>query len=370
MRMKFKKSVVMGTSAVLALSLVSPVAVVSAKEQDSDQLYTLAYDAVEAAKNNGDQASVNKARKAVKALIGTKAQWAAGEFSKQIDAVQEKLFEKFMDVLYYAGGIIKKDWLTIDEINTAEGLLEEFKTYEGNAPYVSCWSSAVDKHIQAYIYSAMEYYHRFEYTADEDVKNRFYEYLHELEGLKYNKGVLDWVKNIRAEVEAMGVRDDYKTISMDNSLELLGVRCRDVGDVIIDTPENLNVTYDKDSDKLKIKLYNEWGGMFRIFDARVFVKVDYKGDITYEVQKDMHRWFFWEGQLGMDTPKIKGVYDKAGNVSSGIQVEMDKMDNCDGFYVNVHEAGEYRVIIGDDTGKEFPMLITVDEYGCTNVYYE
>lgn len=109
----------------------------------TDKLYEKAFKEVANCKNVYTQQGINGARSAINALRGSKASWAIGEFSKQTDVVQQKLFEEFMGLLFDSNNKPKAS-VTQQDVNRARDLVNSFATYTGNAPYVQSWSSAVD----------------------------------------------------------------------------------------------------------------------------------------------------------------------------------------------------------------------------------
>jgi hypothetical protein len=121
-----------------------------------DQAYTDAYNATVKATQIRNQASINEARKAIEGLRG-KADWAIGEFSKLVDQPQQKLFESFMNTLFFQGqSVYPYDSLSQKEINKARSLVIDFATYEGNKPYIDSWSSAVDRYQAMQIEKAVK----------------------------------------------------------------------------------------------------------------------------------------------------------------------------------------------------------------------
>ncbi|GAA0781621.1 hypothetical protein [Hathewaya limosa] len=118
---------------------------------NSDTIYNNGFKAMQKAKNECTQEYINKARLAIKEMTNhEELQFAVGEFSKQVDVAQQKLFQKFYNILYTQekGKITLKKSLTQEEVNKARGLVKSFATYEGNKAYISSWSSAVDNFQQ------------------------------------------------------------------------------------------------------------------------------------------------------------------------------------------------------------------------------
>jgi hypothetical protein len=136
---------------------------------NADTLYANAYNSVIACQSSYTQQSINGARNAIKNLKGTEASWAIGEFSKQVDGVQQKLFEEFMGYLFDSN---HKPRISVpqQDINRARDLVNSFATYEGNAPYVRSWSSAVDEYQNIIIKEVVSLLNKAEETnKSEDI---------------------------------------------------------------------------------------------------------------------------------------------------------------------------------------------------------
>ncbi|MEG0773444.1 hypothetical protein [Clostridium sp.] len=156
-------------SSVLSVAfIISSVDTVLAAS-NADTLYANAYNSVIACQSGYTQQSINGARNAIKNLKGTGASWAIGEFSKQVDGVQQKLFEEFMGYLFDSN---HKPRISVpqQDINRARDLVNSFATYEGNAPYVRSWSSAVDEYQNIIIREVVSLLNKAEETnKNEDV---------------------------------------------------------------------------------------------------------------------------------------------------------------------------------------------------------
>lgn len=108
-----------------------------------DAMYKSAFDAVMKAKEDESQESITAARKAIDELRKHKElQGFVGEFSKQADKVQQKLFDDFYSLLFVDGK--KKDKIPQKDINKAREFVKSFDSFEGNKQYTASWSTAVD----------------------------------------------------------------------------------------------------------------------------------------------------------------------------------------------------------------------------------
>jgi hypothetical protein len=123
---------------VLSAAIVSSGAAVKSVKAESlneiDVIYTNAYNATIVAMENKSQKSINDAREAIKA-IPLDLDWAIGEFSKQVDYIQQPIFEKAYNAIVTA-----QNEPTQININAAKAAIDP------DMPdfYRSSYSSAVD----------------------------------------------------------------------------------------------------------------------------------------------------------------------------------------------------------------------------------
>lgn len=160
----------------------------------TDELYKTAYDSTMAAINNKNQESINKARKEIIPLLYVCYPYA-NEFSKQVDRVQQQLFENFINVLFDKNGM-KKSYsnVTQEELNTARKLVNSFATCDDNKPYVASWSSGIDEFQQYKIQLANNSVEAYEKSKTDDAKNKATEAVNELLRVQDNNTVLNFAK--------------------------------------------------------------------------------------------------------------------------------------------------------------------------------
>ena len=90
MKNNFKKIFSGALATSLATGVVASIPMVASAASIND-LYAAAYNATVTALKSGNQADINAARDAINALVGTDASFAVGEFSKQVDTVQQPI---------------------------------------------------------------------------------------------------------------------------------------------------------------------------------------------------------------------------------------------------------------------------------------
>ncbi len=189
-------------SGALAASLTMGAMPVFAADMSADELYKAAFEAVLAAQEARTQESINAARTAIKALAGTDAEFAVGEFSKQVDGVQQELFEGFLAALDKAQESNKQA-----DINAARTYVEMFRTCPDTSVYVEGgWSQEVDLVQQKLIDKAEAAVRKAQETrlqADVDAAKALLEEL----ATSTNKDVTAWVTAIETELEAVKVKE-------------------------------------------------------------------------------------------------------------------------------------------------------------------
>ncbi|WP_139903829.1 Ig-like domain-containing protein [Clostridium thermarum] len=135
MNKKVEKALGKALTASLAVSMAAGVSANAATASSADILYKAAYNAVVKAKTERTQKAINEAREAIKALKGTGAAWAIGEFSKQVDTVQGPKFKAIVDGIAKAKASQKQA-----DVDAVRALIEP----ELPAVYRNSYSSAVD----------------------------------------------------------------------------------------------------------------------------------------------------------------------------------------------------------------------------------
>lgn len=122
---------------------------INAASLSVDELYKNAYNATVAALNTKTQVSVNNARIAIESLRGTGAEFAMGEFSKQVDTVQHPILVKAVNAILIAQGNP-----TQVNINNARNAIDK----DMPSVWRSSYSSALDIVQQILIKNANDAY--------------------------------------------------------------------------------------------------------------------------------------------------------------------------------------------------------------------
>lgn len=122
-----------------------------------DAIYKEAYDSVMLVQKSQSQQDINKARVNIRKMTPAWMKGFVGEFSRQVDTVQQKIFERFYSLLYIDGNpnkpkAIMNQW----DIDEARMFIDGFNGDASNAPYVPAWSSAVDRYQDIHIKNAAD----------------------------------------------------------------------------------------------------------------------------------------------------------------------------------------------------------------------
>lgn len=107
----------------------------------ADQLYRTAYDLTMQAISSKTQKAINQARVAIEALRGTGAEWAIGEFSKNVDQIQQPFLVNICNAISAAEANP-----TQVNINAANALIEDVKT--ATDPAIAAWAVEMQKQLQ------------------------------------------------------------------------------------------------------------------------------------------------------------------------------------------------------------------------------
>ncbi len=231
-----------------------------------NQLYEKAFTEVSNCKNSDTQQSINNARDAVSSLKGSGASWAIGEFSKQVDGVQQKLFEEFMGILFEKNGFPIKE-VSQEKINRARELVNEFATYNGNKPYVSSWSSAVDK-VQKYrMDQTRVFLDEAKKFKNEATINQAKTHIIELLTVKNNDLVYNYAKTLEAEVNLIKI-EDFAILDAYKEGNTLTVKFnKDISDVA--SPSSIQFTILLEGQEKYIALGSTKEATFEIKDGNI-----------------------------------------------------------------------------------------------------
>lgn len=164
---------------------------IKAATLSADELYRNAYNATVTALNTKTQLSVNNARITIEALRGTGAEWAIGEFSKQVDTVQHPILVTAVNAILVAQGNP-----TQVNINNAR------KAIDKDMPSVwrNSYSSAVDAVQQILIKNALDAYAKASQSKLlSDVKIATVK-LDELR-TAIDSNVVSWANTVQADVD-------------------------------------------------------------------------------------------------------------------------------------------------------------------------
>jgi len=162
------------------------------------KLYEFAFNAITETQKKETQPQINVARGTIKELQSTEAEWAMGEFSKQVDIVQQKLFERFLAIL----GKSQKTLAQAD-INEATTYIKMFLTNSDTLTYVdNGWSQAVDIVQQKLIDKAETAVRKAQKTRAQTDIDEATRLLNEL-STSTNKDVVNWVEAILKELNAV-----------------------------------------------------------------------------------------------------------------------------------------------------------------------
>jgi hypothetical protein len=195
-RIMRKKIIALITSLTLVIGIVSAVfvsrsLVKATSLTAADQLYINAYDATTNSINKKTQKSINDARAAIIQLQGTGAQWAIGEFSRQVDQIQHPILVKIVEAIKLA------------EINPIQANVNSAKaSIDGELPQIwrNSYSSAVDVIQQGTIKKAVEAYNKAIKTQDQIDIDMAFEKINELITAKDNT-VTEWASIIKRQLE-------------------------------------------------------------------------------------------------------------------------------------------------------------------------
>lgn len=178
---------------------------VSVKALTADEAYTYAYKATMDALNLKTQKSINNARVNIKALNGTSASWAIGEFSTKVDTVQHPILVKIIDAITLAQNTTNQS-----NINNAKNTIDSDLPIE----WKSAYSSAVDSIQQNLMKEAVSLYNSAVSSKD---KNKVNLALNKIQDIKtsLDTNIVNWAKEIESKLNSILAISQ----TVDNSLD-------------------------------------------------------------------------------------------------------------------------------------------------------
>jgi hypothetical protein len=187
-KMVSKKILALVLSAAIVSSGAAVKSVKAESLNDIDTIYTNAYNATVVAMKNKSQKSINDAREAIKE-IPQDLDWAIGEFSKQVDYIQQPIFEKAYNAIVTA-----QNEPTQININAAKAAIDP------DMPdfYRSSYSSAVDIVQQENMKNAVDAFNKAVQSnlqEDKDVADVLFADIKK----STDPAIVEWVDLVQAE---------------------------------------------------------------------------------------------------------------------------------------------------------------------------
>jgi hypothetical protein len=193
-----------------------------------DEIYANAYTATDNAMNIKTQKSINEARIAIEALIDTGADWAIGEFSKQVDQVQNPFLVKIIDAINKAEQTGKQEDINAAKASIEPELLQIWK---------NSYSSAIDKIQQELMKQLVDAYYNAALTdLSSDIEN--VEVILAEVKLASNTDIGDWAEEFTAPMRA--VWKDTELDGIDNVISEIGMNINEYPNAQL-YPDNNNV---------------------------------------------------------------------------------------------------------------------------------
>ncbi|AWZ48411.1 hypothetical protein C3495_06075 [Clostridiaceae bacterium 14S0207] len=169
-----------------------------AATKDINALYKEAYDATNTCLKVRTQQSVKNARQAISKLPKN-ITWAIGEFSKQVDSVQQPIFIKLLNSLSKAKNTKKQA-----DINATRKMINDVIETQ----YKRTWSSELDKVQQGKINTLVTLVNSNK--KDDNTVNAIKNEFNDIKTVKYNDVVANWIKNYSKDVEkALKVKESW-----------------------------------------------------------------------------------------------------------------------------------------------------------------
>lgn len=240
MSKKVQKTLTGAMAAMMATGVVATPAM-AATNTNVDALYKAAYQATQKALTEKTQASINEARKAIKALPAN-LDWAIGEFSKQVDTVQQPIFSNIVKLIKKA----EKE-PTQANINAARKAIPA----ELAPVWRNSYSSAVDKVQQGLQQKAVDAVKKAEADKTQENVDAAKVLVNDLLTAD-SQGIKDWAKTLLNRVEAIKIYDidvtkvtEITRYNVEVEFDKLPENLKDVSIEVIDSNGKTHEVYAK-----------------------------------------------------------------------------------------------------------------------------
>lgn len=178
-------ALILSTTILSSISVKNPI---MAEELSLDSIYSKAYEATTTAMNDKSQKSINDARTAIK-MLPKNLDWAIGEFSKQVDKVQQPIFEKAYKAIVEA----KKNPAQAN-IDAAKAAIDK----DMPAYYKNSYSSAVDIIQQEKMRHALDLYNKSIKSGLQEDIDKAIKLLEDV-AKSTNKSISEWAYLVQAK---------------------------------------------------------------------------------------------------------------------------------------------------------------------------
>lgn len=184
-----KKVISILISGVLSFSMLCGTAF--AQKVDINLLYQRAFDATAKCMQLKTQESVKNARDCISKLPKN-LNWAIGEFSKQVDTVQQPIFVKIIDSLNLAKNTKKQC-----DINASKAVIKDVI----EDVYRRTWSSELDKIQQEKISNLINMVDKLNTNKNSQYIKKIQDEISDIKSVKHNDGVKNWINIYSQEVD-------------------------------------------------------------------------------------------------------------------------------------------------------------------------
>lgn len=231
------------------------------KADSDDNLYMNAYQATLVAINRKTQESINVAREAI-ALLPKHLDWAIGEFSRKLDAVQNPILVNIIELINIANNTEKQDDINRARLAIPTGLPKE---------WLNTYSSAIDgiqNRLIAKITWAFQVLKVSKQKGDAITTRGLVNEVKKVEG---NPGVQAWIKAIENELDTF--IDSVLTINIKATTIPKGTPLVDILEVKNLEDKDIKNKYKVDYEVSDKGVIDDKGVFNPPDDASVFIKV-------------------------------------------------------------------------------------------------
>lgn len=238
----------------------------------ADELYLNTYSSIKTAMTNKTQKSINNARTAIASLSGTGASWAIGEFSHQIDLIQQPILVKIVTSITTA-----QNNPTQANVNSAKAAIDP--------DLIDVWrnsyNSAVDKIEQGIINNAVDAFNTAKLSNSPNDISIAWNKINEIKTSTDNN-VMNWANDFAEQIIELAKNNNVKLSTITEPLTVTEI-AKNANSVVLVEARDINNNVVATGSGFIISSNGKVITNYHVIDGAYYVDVIFQNGTKYEV---------------------------------------------------------------------------------------